>query len=185
MDNRLVLEMKSDFYDISVNQIRPGNDPDRLYEVIRIVEKESEKTVVSAFYCKNAYKLYGQHFFIRQLDDEELGIIFDDLHLSLVASRQNVFEAMLMHEVGHMVNKHFDIEKSSDEVMRERCNFILLGKVDPNELSADRFAVEHCGKNAVMQMLDHLISIRKERNTVDGSIAIREMELRKKAIMRL
>jgi TPR repeat protein len=114
-----------------------------------------------------------------------LGIIFDDLYLDLAASRQNVFEAMLMHEVGHMVNKHFDTEESSKEAMLKRSQYISMGKVDPKELDADRFAVEHCGKNAVMQMLDHMISVRRSRNTFDSPIAIMEAELRKRAVMRL
>ena len=177
--------MKSDVYDVAINENQSWNDPDCLYESARIVEKNTGEKVVSVFYCKNAFQKLGYHFCAHRLSDDEIGIVFDDLYLNVSNTNARAFEALLMHEVGHLFNGDFDSDTDRDEASQERIIEILKGKVASNELAADRFAVEHCGKNAVMQMLDIVIATRKKRNTADGEIALKELELRKQAVKRI
>ena len=177
--------MKSDIYDIAINVNQSWNDPDCLYEFAWIVNKSTGEKVVSVFYCKNACQKFGYHFGVYRLIDDEIGIVFDDLYLNVSNTNARAFEAMLMHEVGHLVNGDFDSKIEDDAVSQERVIAILGGYVAPNELAADRLAVEHCGKNAVMQMLDIVMSTRIKRNTADGELALKELELRKKAVKRM
>lgn len=120
-----------------------------------------------------------------RLNENEIGVVHDDLYLNLSNTNVNAFDALLMHEVGHYINGDMDNQIDDLEIRQERVLQILKGKVAPNELEADRFAVEHCGKNAVMQMLDIVIATRKKRNTADGEIALKELELRKQAVKRM
>lgn len=177
--------MKSEVYAIAINQIQNWDDPDAIYEAARIIKKDTGEIVISVYYWKNAYKSLGYHFGVFRFSETEIGIVHDHLYFDLSNRNVNAFDAMLMHEVGHYINGDLDENFSGDEVRRDRVLEILKGNVDPKELAADRFAVEHCGKNAVMQMLDNIIATRKKRNTTDGAIAIKELELRKQAVKRL
>ncbi len=177
--------MKSDIYDIAINVNQSWNDPNYLYEYARIVKKDTGEKIVSVFYSRNAYQAFGYHLSAQRLSDDEIGIVLDDLYLNISNTNPRAFEAMLMHEAGHIANGDFDIDTDRDEISRERMIEILKGKAAPNELAADRFAVEHCGKNAVMQMLDIIIATRKKRNTSDGEIALKQLELRKQAVKRI
>ncbi len=177
--------MKSDKFFLQIIQKKPGDNPNNAYEMIRVIEKETGKVITIAYYCKNAYQLFGYHFNSGSLNENETGIVFDDLYADLMNTNPKEFEAMLMHEVGHLINGDLDAEKSDDEIVEERLLGIISGKVDTKELAADRFAVEHCGKNAVLRMLDHVMMTRKNRHTTDEALALRELELRKQAVIRM
>ena len=177
--------MKSEVYDIAINENQAWNDPNRLYESARIVRKDTGEKVISVFYCKNAYRKLGYHFCAHRLNEDEIGIVFDDMYLNVSNTNARAFEALLMHEAGHLINGDFESDIDRDKASQMRVIEILQGKVSSNELAADRFAVEHCGKNAVMQMLDIVIATRKKRNTADGEIALKELELRKQAVKRM
>lgn len=177
--------MKSDTYVVAINENQYWDDPNCLYELARIVRKNTGEKIISAFYCKNAYQKLGYHFCVHRLSDDEIGIVLDDLYLNVSNTNFHAFEALLMHEVGHFVNGDFESDLDRDEASQIRVAETLKGKVASNELAADRFSVEHCGKNAVMQMLDIVIATRKKRNTEDSEIALRELELRKQAVKRL
>ena len=177
--------MKSMVYDIAINTNQTWTDSNCLYEIARIVKKDTDDIVIRVYYCRNAYQKLGFHTSTQRINAEEICIVLDDLYIDLAITNSSAFEAMIMHEVGHLVNGDFDAEIGTNEIKRERAIEILKGKVMPNELAADRFAVEHCGKNAVMKMLDIIMSTRKKRNTADGEIAIRELELRKQAVKRI
>lgn len=177
--------MKSDIYTVAVNENQNWDDPNRPYEVMRIIKKDTGEKVISAFYCKNAYQKIHYHFCACQVSDNEMGIVFDDLYLNIANTNSNVFDALLMHEVGHFIHGDLDKDFNREEAWQERVLQIMKGKVADNELAADSFAVEHCGKNAVMKMLDIVIETRKKRNTPDGEIAIKELELRKQAVKRM
>lgn len=177
--------MKSDVYDVAINENQSWDDPDCLYESARIVNKTTGEKIVSVFYSKNAFQKLGYHFCAQRISEDEIGIVFDDLYLGVSNTNAHAFEALLMHEVGHLVNGDFVSGMDHDEASQERIIELLKGKVSSKELAADRFAVEHCGKNAVMQMLDIVIATRKKRNTPDGEMALKELELRKQAVKRI
>lgn len=156
-----------------------------VYETARVVKKATSEEVVSIFYCKNAYRHYGYHFCLQRINEDIVGIVFDDLYLGLTNTNPRAFEAMVMHEVGHLVNGDMERQLSTSEIKRERELDILRGKIPANERAADCFAVEHCGKSAVIQMLDIMNAVRKKRNTVDLALALTELELRKQAVKKM
>ena len=176
--------MKSKVYAIAINQCQNWDDPDAIYEAARIIKKDTGEIVIGAYYCKNAYQIFGYHFCVQQMNENLIGIVFDDVYLGLTNTNPREFEAMLMHEVGHLVNGDFDKERDNNAIRQERESMIQQGKVMPVELAADRFAVEHCGKNAMIRMLDIVISTRKIRDPFD-IFAIKELELRKQAVKRM
>lgn len=179
--------MKSKKYKLLKCMDPLGDDPEAFYEAGRIDDVVENTTVIKIFYCKSAYSSFGYHMGLLPPGIFDMySILVDDLYLPLLDNKPYVFEAMVMHELGHLISGSAEEDKRSDEQIRsERILNILKGKVAQEELEADKFAVDHCGKNAVMQMLDNTISTRKKRNTADGAIAIRELELRKSAVKRL
>lgn len=188
LDNILIWKdkfVKSKEYAILINQCQNWDDPDVMYEAARIIKKDTGEKVISVYYWKNAYKSLGYHFGACRLSEDEVGIVHDHLYFDLSNKNVNAFDAMLMHELGHYINGDLDKSYSGDEIMQDRLLAIMKGTVVSTELAADMFAVEHCGKNAVMQMLDNVIAMRKKRNTADLEIALKEFELRKQAVKRL
>ena len=75
--------MKSEVYAIAINQNQSWNDPDVFYEAARIIKKDTGETVISVFYCKNAYKKTGYHFLSMRFDNNTPGIVHDDLYIDL------------------------------------------------------------------------------------------------------
>ena len=70
-------------------------------------------------------------------------------------------------------------------LMNERVANTRNGIVDSRELLADEFACREVGKHTMNMMLDLLIKQRKERGDDVAPLAIREFELRKKALRKL
>ena len=84
-----------------------------------------------------------------------------------------------------MINGDYDKTDDDHGIRVNRIQQVMNGVVAAEEAAADAFAVQHCGKSTVIAMLDYVIQKRKQRNTMDGMIAIRELELRKNAVKRL
>ena len=107
--------------------------------------------------------------------------------------KTKLFDAVAMHELGHFKNGDFDLPREPDEsdmevlqrLMNERAANIRNGMVDSRELLADEFACREVGKHAMNMMLDLLIKQREERGDEAAPLAIREFELRKKALRKL
>ena len=60
---------------------------------------------------------------------------------------KNVKAAMLFHEIGHIVNKHYIGAKSTMWITAKRHAHIALGVVQKEELEADNYAVSVIGRD--------------------------------------
>lgn len=178
--------MNKQQYFIAYNTIEPSPDPNVMSEIARVFDTTSEKQIASIVYCKNIFKRNGQHTSI-QKDGAffPFEIQLDDVHCSLINSNKSLFEVMIMHEVGHLVNNDFERTVDGKEAMNNRSFMIAHNQVAEEELLADRFAVIQCGKNAVNRMLDYLIQSRKQRGYGSNDPGIIEIQLRKNAVKRI
>jgi hypothetical protein len=71
--------------------------------------------------------------------------------------------AFLWHEIGHIHYRHFltsTVTKSQAEIRMHRISYIDKGKVLPEELEADVFAVQRVGKQALIEALTYLKDTR-------------------------
>lgn len=164
-------------------------------EIGKVVDTQNEnETAALIMYYRDNRKVFGYHFRSARDDSETFGckclIVTDDLHRGLMLSNPGLFKAMCMHEIGHYLNGDLDPANHEgaydyDRESQLRADAIIAGKVDQKELAADEFACRECGKHAVNMLIDYLIQARKERGDWSADLAIRELELRKKAIRKL
>ena len=165
---------------------KPNPDPNVRTEIGFVEELSTKKKILSIVYCRNNYLWTGQHTLITNNGQYcEYEIHLDDLYYSLLEQNEQVFEAMMMHETGHLVNGDFDSLIGTEEAMENRKKLVRQNKVAEEELLADRFAVEQCGKETVNAMLDHLIATRIKRGYGLNDEGIMEAGLRKQAVNRL
>lgn len=177
--------MKSDKYVIQYCLDEPGDNPDAIYEIGRVMTNCRRIAIIT--YCKNIFEKNKQHTcIVKGGAYSEFEIQLDDLYYPLMKNNRTLFEALVMHEIGHLVNGDFEEDESPEHAMGFR-EFIVRvgGMADEKEKLADRFAVEHCGKNAVMKYLDYVIKTRKERGYDETDTGIMELELRKNAVKKL
>ncbi len=179
------INMKSNEYEILYNTNQPGTE-NKAYEIGRVIDRRTERIITVLAFNANAYSTLHYHFGIHSPGYfTEIDIIMDDTYYPLISSSPSIFEALTMHEVGHLVNGDFDLQRDEYETSDNRAKQVLAGKVASEELAADAFAVYHCGKSAVISMLDYIIQRRKKTNTINDFLAIKELELRKKAVKKL
>ena len=173
-------------YFVLYNTADPDPDPNVMSEIGRIIEMSSNKQIASIVYCKNIYRKNKQHTSM-----QEDGAFFryemqiDDNSYSLLKSDRSIFEAIVMHEIGHLVNGDFDRVLDAQETMRNRILMLAQNKVAEEELLADRFAVMQCGKDTVIRMLAHLIQARQQRGYSSSDIGIIELRMRRIAVKRM
>lgn len=139
------------------------------------------------------YHVYGRYA------ETDAGTVFaimiDDNYRRLFREKEKQFKAIVLHELGHHVCGHYEDEywqqffseeqRQGDmtELLRlERVRYVERGSVMPNELEADAFACREVGKHTMNMMLDLLIEERRKRADGGVDLAVREFQLRKKAI---
>ena len=92
-----------------------------------------------------------------------------------------IFEALVLHELGHIEKRHFTCRTTtvSDKMIRQsRKLSIQEGHVSAQETEADAFAISEVGTKRMIDALSFLIEKRKKINDANAKLAIREMELR-------
>ena len=141
------------------------------------------------YYDKDMYIKRGFHICIDEysLDDGDYPVAMtDDLHRPCFYDHPEIFLTIMLHELGHYRNGDLQIENTNQEkIQEERLNAIISGRVQEQERKADAFAAQHVGKNTFMRTMDYMIRKRKERGDEGMGLAIREFELRKKAIQNM
>ncbi len=176
--------MKSDKYLIQYNMEKPRDNPNEMFEIGRVIA--DGKLIASIVYCKNMYMKNKQHTcIVANGAFSEYEIEMDDLYYPLLMNNTTIFEALVMHEIGHLVNGDFESGETGEQAMDYRYYMGMKGMADEKELKADRFAVEHCGKNAVNKYLDYILKTRKERGFDNADFGNKEIELRKNAVKKL
>jgi RimJ/RimL family protein N-acetyltransferase len=117
-------------------------------------------------------KLKGHFFGLAYVDPAYYDLFIEQFpHLGRI---------MFMHELGHYLNGDYKLLKSENNIDDDRLECIKKGKVQKNELEADKFAIQQCGINDYIDFIDCMIELRKARvNDPAREYAIKEFELRK------
>lgn len=168
-------------------------------EVGRVIDLDNSKEVVAYIVYENhelspsPYHVYGRY--AKTDAGTVFAIMIDDNYRRLFREKEKQFKAIVLHELGHHVCGHYEDEywqqffseeqRQGDmtELLRlERVRCVERGSVMPNELEADAFACREVGKHTMNMMLDLLIEERRKRADGGAELAIREFQLRKKAI---
>ena len=185
-------------YEIRINERYRDYWGDDVVEVGRIADlSHGEKAIATIWYDK--YDCLRYKYQIRSVIDDREGkagdwtIVVGDRYKAIMYEKTKLFDAVAMHELGHFKNGDFDLPRDSDEsdmealqrLMNERAANIRNGMVDSRKLLADEFACREVGKHAMNMMFDLLIKQREERGDDAAPLAIREFELRKKALRKL
>ena len=164
----------------------PNSDPGIMTEIGIVEEVATHKKIASIVYCSDIYSKNRQHTSLQKNGQfYEYEIQLDDLYLGLLKSNKLIFEALMMHETGHIIHGVFDKGPGGRETMEKRIMLIQQNKVAEEELLADQFAVEQCGKTIVLDMLNHVLSTRKKRGYDLNDVGIWEIVLRKRAVRQM
>ena len=162
-----------------------GND---IVEIGKIVDSETDQDALIVFYDKNLFRNCHYHMTpveYRKEDKTTFAVHMDDTHRDILYSQPDILLGLLLHELGHHMNGDYRRDGDIETNREERMNSILEGRVQEVESRADAFAVDQIGKNKYLRCFDYLIKKRKERRDDGMELAIREFELRKKAVQRL
>lgn len=165
-------------------------DGQEVVEIGKVVETATGKSVMYIVYDKDLYKKRGYHICIDEFEAEDNSSFpvasVDDFHRNCLFENRDIFFCMMLHELGHFKNGDLMAANMTDEIIlkeRERC--IKEGRVQEQEKKADEFAVNYVGKGTFMRTMDYMIQKRKQRGDQGAALAIKEFELRKKAVQRL
>lgn len=165
-----------------------GNDE---VEIAKIIDSETNDDVLYINYNKSLYREAGYHFTANICFDDNnnefLTVHTDDFHRECLFNQPKVFLTLALHEYGHYINGDLYEKKgvTNESIKDERLRCVLEGRVMEQELKADAFAVKYVGKNTFMRTMDYLIKRRRERADNAMDLAIKEFELRKKAVRSL
>ena len=180
--------MKGQFI-LHYNETEKDYSGSEVVEIGKIVDTITDKDVMYIYYERDLYKRQGTHMCIEEYmrEDGDYPVAkTDDLHRSCLFKNPEIFLTLMLHELGHFWNgdldEHRKGEMTSEKIQEDRLRAIIVGKVDSHELKADMFAVKSVGKNTFMRAMDYMINTRKQRGDAGAEFAIKEFELRKKAI---
>lgn len=156
-------------------------------EIAKIIEISTGEDVMYIVYSRDLYKVEGVHTGIFVYEDEGKENVVakvDDINRPCLFENGDIFFALMLHELGHYKNGDFDTDETltTESIMEDRTACIMGGKVMDRELKADAFAVKCIGKNKFLRSLDYLINKRKQRGDDGMQLALKEFELRKKAV---
>lgn len=151
-----------------------------------VIDGLTNKTVITLVFDPNCFDENGYHLCTYSNGSEDM-IVMDSYHFPCYFKDPDVLEALLLHEVGHFSNgdyQNLTIEPS--RIKRNRSAKIIHGDVQAHELAADRYAANIIGIPVMIRALDYLSDLRKKRkNDPLKDVALREFELRKKALLEM
>lgn len=176
-------------YKLLHNEAYVDYEGDEIVEIGKMVDTETSTDAMFIYYDKNLYKNAGYHMtcYVHEDEEGELPVcMVSDMHRECFFAQRNVFLAMVLHEYGHYLHGDLKMEGvTNKQIQEERVNCIRENRVMEIELAADEFAVSHVGKNVFLRSLDYLIQTRRARNDTGMFMAIKEFELRKKAVQKM
>lgn len=137
-------------------------------------------------YARNLYQIRVAGW-ERPNGDEFAVIYVNDRYKRIAYELPAIFDGLIMHELGHFMCGHLRADYypegwTQEMIGSQRMEYVLRGEVQPVEAEADLFACREIGKHRMNQMLDFLISQRRERGDVGMELAIKEFQARKKRI---
>jgi Zn-dependent protease with chaperone function len=118
-------------------------------------------------------------------------IILTSSMLKKIQTHKNHFLFSIYHELGHIYHGHIDTDITQEQLYQERESAIANGTISSAELAADAFAIRYCGKSAAINALNIMYNERSRANKAgnlnaeQNLLALKEIELRKKAIQKL
>lgn len=184
---RLIVDY--DKYFLMINDAYLDYDGEESVEMGKVVDTHTGKDIIYVYYNKNNYKENGYHINLNVYENDtgEYAVAnISDIHRPCLYKDPDVFLSMALHEYGHYVNG--DLNRpgiTTEQIQRERVQALLNGRVYDMERRADNFAVRYVGKHTILRSFDYLIEQRIQRGDDLTSLAVREFELRKKAIRNL
>ncbi len=144
----------------------------------KILDTKTGKDVLYAIYDKNVFASDGYHFGVRKVKDYCVAL-FDDKYLMMLRNNA-VFAGVLMHELGHFINK--DTDAVSPLEKKVRVWYVEHNLVDPKEIKADRFAADQIGVSTMVSALKYLKQQRLKDGRPGTNLAVTEFDLRIKAL---
>ncbi len=132
------------------------------------------------YYSHKTYEKYNRRIGCCP-DGDPPYIFIDDSFFILRDKKPDYFEALIMHEMYHMLydKKPQGLIKEPKEKIDEiRKDYIRKGKVMPNEIAADRFAASIVGKQRMINAIKEMKKMRKRRGDSDMESAIEECNMR-------
>ena len=145
------------------------------------IDFESKEKVISIIYMRDLYKNARKHCAVFNYS-KGIDIFVSPLFLEQYKDKEDLFIALMYHELGHYING--DLNEENLKNLDKRNNFMYTGIVDSMEVKADAFAVSYVGKSLMISALNNLIKERRKRNDEIASLAIKEVEERIKLINR-
>ena len=184
------MENQVDKYILLHNTAYKNYDGNDEVEIAKIIDSETNDDILYINYNKSLYRQAGYHFTINMCvnDNNEFPTVrIDDFHRECLFYQPKVFLTLALHEYGHYINGDLYEKEgiTNKSIKDERLQCVLEGRVMEQERKADAFAVIHVGKNTFMRAMDYMIRKRRERNDNAMELAIKEFELRKKAVRSL
>ena len=157
------------------------------YPIIGEVLIKSTKEIVGLIFhdsllrYKKASQCQGERIIHKTTGKDAIAITINDNYKKLFDLQPNIFEAVVMHELGHLVCGHFQ----KNDTMDERGKAILNNEVDSKEIEADLFALKEVGKQKMIKHFEWSINNRRNLendNPLYKKMAIDEYENRLKFI---
>ena len=164
-------------YQLCVNQYGYGYNGTAPLEVAKLIECSSNKDALICYYDKEFCAKHGYPFSV----DQTRTVHMNDEYKKILYENTLIFEALVLHELGHIEKGHFTCgtTTASDKMIRQsRKLSIQEGHVSVREAEADAFAISEVGTKRMIDALSFLIEKRKKINDANAKLAIREMELR-------
>ena len=66
-------------------------------------------------------------------------------------------ESAIAHEVGHILGGHLEMGSEKNKILEARWDLQQNGVVAKTEIEADRFAVQYCGRDAMIHFLNYAL----------------------------
>lgn len=138
------------------------------------------------YFFKDANQKQGEGMGAYCYDDEQPFIGVGPQYIDYFKEAPEYFCCFLIHELGHIMNGDLAEENALvSTTQNRRRDYLKQNKAEPHEVEADKWVVREYGKNMAIRAIQFLIAKRKIRNDIGASAAIKELELRIKAIQRI
>ncbi len=141
--------------------------------VIGKIENKENHCIVAVFYLDDEWvkEANFRSMFVTYDSPKKLYIIcLNQSQLKEFQSDNSVAYFSLFHELGHIHYKHLlkKMNKSQDQIRKERKNAIIMGSVENDELEADAFATEYVGEQVAVMALQRMKEDRKQRDIINN-----------------
>ena len=167
-------------YQFCVNQHARDYNGVAPREVAKLVQVPSSHAALIFYYSKGFSKRTKYPMAVQGggMVNGSYAAYMDDDYKKLLYEKPQIFEALALHELGHIEKGHLAKMTSDERVRRYRKAFNQTGRADPREIEADAFAAAEVGAERMIKALEWSIERRKKANDLNADRAINEMKTR-------